>query len=288
MNGIVVCPIFDRPAFLHVWVDYIVKATDADKMRYIFAADTGFDRRNIEVLKSFPYEYAILERKTKIVGIGKQSNNVLMGLKAAYEHCEGKPIFYVEDDVFIGTDFFTMGADILADAPDVLCCILSKNVNAADTPVNDLCGYYTKISNEYQGIGSVFNPYMFKEFIMPHICTEYVTRPRDYCLRFKSATLGADFCEQDGLIRRIIEANKLPVAFSCVPRCFHAGFFGYHRLTAKDVQRLPLEKQVEQVYKIAFDVNELRKVAQAENLVYDSLPVDLNTKHETIKTYNFR
>ena len=286
MNGIVVCPIFNRPAFLHVWVDYIVKATGADKMRYIFAADTGFDRRNIDILRSFPYEYAILERKTKIVGIGKQSNNVLMGMKAAYENCEGKPIYYVEDDVFIASDFFTMGADIINAEPDILCCILSKNVNAADTPENDLNGYYVKVSNEYQGIGSVFNPAKFNEYIMPHICTEYVTRPRDYCLRhFPRTTLGAEFCEQDGLIRRIIEANRLPVAFSCVPRCFHAGFFGYHRLTAKHVQALPLDRQIQQVYKIAFDVEELRKVAQAENLVYDSMPVNLGTSHEGIKRY---
>ena len=286
MNGIVVCPIFDRPAFLHVWVDYIVKATDADKMRYIFAADSGFDRRNIDVLRSFPYEYAILERRTKIAGVGKQSNNVLMGLKAAYENCDGKPIYYIEDDVFVSTDFFTMGADILADSPDVLCCILSKNVNAPDTPENDLNGYYVKVSNEYQGIGSIFNPSKFSEYIMPHICTEYVTRPRDYCLRrFPRTALGAEYCEQDGLIRRIIEANKLPVAFSCVPRCFHAGFFGYHRMTAKHVRAMPLDKQIRQVYKIAFNVEELRKVAQAENLVYDSMPVNLDTSHGAIKRY---
>jgi hypothetical protein len=77
----------------------------------------------------------------------------------------------------------------------------------------------------------------------------------------------------------MIEANELPVAFSCVPRCFHAGFFGYHRFFAGHIKNLPIEKQCEQIKRIAFDTDELRKIVKAENLVNDSKPVNLLTAH---------
>lgn len=283
MNGIVIIPAFDRPAFLQVCIDHILKADNAGEMRYIFALDTGAHPHNLDVIKAFPHEHAVLNRQTKILGIGKQSNNVLMGLKAGLEHGEGKPIYYIEDDVFIGKDFFTFGAEILQREPDCLCAILSHNVNAKDATTPDADGYYVKRSNEYQGIGSIFNPAVFERYVLPHICQEYVTNPRMYCTRFKSHSLGADFCEQDGLIRRIIEANGLPVAFAHVPRCFHAGFFGYHRMTAGHIKKLPLSQQITRIYEIAFDVDQLRKIAQAENLVYDSMPQNLNTHHEQCK-----
>ena len=278
MNGIVIIPAFDRPAFLQVCIDHILKADGAETMRYIFALDTGYHPDNLKVINGFPFQYAVLPRKSKVVGIGKQSNNVLMGLLAGLNYCDGKPIYYIEDDVFIGKDFFTFGAKMLE--PDTLCAVLSKNVNGNDTVTDDLNAYYTKLSNEYQGIGSIFNPSMLERYIKPHICTEYVLQPRAYCLQhFPKTLLGADYCEQDGLIRRIIEKNGLKVAFSHVPRCFHAGFFGYHRLTAHHVRKLPLKEQVKKIYQIAFNVDELRKVALSENLVYDSMPVNLETNH---------
>lgn len=280
MNGIVVIPAFDRPAFLKLCIEHIINADQADTMRYIFTLDNGFHAENLNVLKDFPFEHAVVQRKTRIIGIGKQSNNVLMGLLDGLIHGEGKPIYYVEDDVFIGKDFFTFGAKILENEPDAICAILSHNVNAKDNTTDNVNAYYTKYSNEYQGIGSIFNPAVFEKYIRPHICQEYILNPQGYCRQFKSTTLGDAFCEQDGLIRRIIEANKLKVCYSHVPRCFHAGFFGYHRMTAGHIKRLPIDRQVERIRQIAFNVSELSKIAQAENLVYDSMPVNLQTQHE--------
>ena len=280
MKGIVLIPAFDRPAFLQICVDHILRADEADQYRYIFALDSGHDRKNYDVIKAFPLNHAILERKTKIIGIAKQSNNVLMGMKCALENCDGGTIHYIEDDVFIGKDYFTFTEEVLRRQPGVLCCVASMNVNDNDPVTDDLNAYYVKQTNQYQGIGAAFNSDVYRRYVLPHICTEYVTNPRGYCATmFPLATLGLEFCEQDGLMRRIIQQNNLEVAFCHVPRCFHGGFFGYHRVRAKHIQKLPVDAQIRRIYDIAFNIENLRKVAEHENLVRDSMPVNLDTSH---------
>ena len=279
MLGTVVICAYNRPAFLKICLDYICKADMADEMQYVFCLDYGFDARCLKVINDFPLTKAISKRTYHILGDGKQSNNVLTGLYNASQY--KLPVFYIEDDVFIGKDFFTFGLEIMAKEPKVLCAILSKNHNHNDNPPADLNGYYVKkITNEYQGIGSVFNPALFTRYITPHVVPDYFMRIRDYCkTHFPSSVLGSDYSEQDGLIRRIIEANYLPVAFSCVPRCFHAGFFGYHRSFAPHIKNMHIDKQVEHIKGIAFNVDQLRAVVKRENLVQDSLPCDLLTEH---------
>lgn len=282
MLATVVIPCFNRIAFLKICLEHILKADKCDEMQYIFALDFGYDNRLLQVIDEFPLTKAISKRTYHILGDGKQSNNVLTGLLQGAKL--KLPVFYVEDDVFIGKDFFTCGLEMLQQEPKALCAILSKNVNGKETPEADLDGYYVKYSNEYQGIGSVFNHNVFLETVAPHIVPEYILRTRQYCKsKFPNSSLGSEFSEQDGLIRRIIEANRLPVAFSCVPRCFHAGFYGYHRFFAQHIKSMPVDKQIEHIKGIAFNVEQLRAVVKQENLVQDSLPVDLNTEHKKMK-----
>jgi hypothetical protein len=284
MLATVVIPAFNRPAFLKICCEYILKADLCDRMQYVFCLDYGYDKRCLDVINDFPLTKAISTRSYQVMGDGKQSNNVLTGLLNASKI--GLPVFYVEDDVFIGKDFFTFGLDLLKKEPKILCGILSKNHNQQDNPPQNADGYYVKLSNQYQGIGSIFNPSLFMQHIAPHVVSDYILNTRRYCRsHFPSSALGTDYSEQDGLIRRIIEKNNLLVAFSCVPRCFHAGFFGYHRFFAPHVKKLPLDKQVEQIKGIAFNVEQLRSVVRNENLIQDSLPCDLETQHTDIKKY---
>lgn len=282
MLGTVILPCMSRPAFLKICLEYILKADSCEQFQYIFQLDYGYDKRNLDVIKEFPLSKAISAIIYMINGPGKQSNNVLTGLEKAARI--GLPVVYIEDDIFIGKDFFTFGLDMIKE-PDLLCAILSKNHNSIDNPPENLNGYYVKENhNCYQGLGTIFNPEMFNKYVLSHVVPDYVLRPIQYCKQFfPNTSLGTEFAEQDGLIRRIIEKNKLKVAFSCVPRCFHAGFFGYHRVFAKHIQGMPINKQVEQIKGIAFNIEQLRSIVRQENLVQDSLPVNLMTEHEKVE-----
>lgn len=282
MKGIVVIPCFNRIGFLKICIDYIYEAEQAEQYYYIFCVDYGYDKRILDLIRKFKYTYAISERKYLVNGIGKQSANVLFGFKEALQYCEDKPIYYIEDDVFIGKDFFTFGEKIIKKE-DVFCAILSKNHNCNDITLNNINAYYVKKSNEYQGIGTVYNSDLMRKFLLPHINHDYIYNPLYYVAKNFNSKFGNEFCEQDGLIRRIIEAEELSVAFSHVPRCFHAGFFGYHRSAFSFIQNMPINEQVKRIKEIAFNVEMLKDYVNDVHLIKDSEPVDLSIKHSFCK-----
>jgi hypothetical protein len=66
-----------------------------------------------------------------------------------------------------------------------------------------------------------------QSLIAPHVNMSYLRRPKKYLRRhFAASAVGLGFVEQDGLARRIQEQSTFPIAWPCVPRAFHAGFFG--------------------------------------------------------------
>lgn len=278
MKNCVVIPCYDRPEYLELCLSFIQMADGWKENDYIFAIDNGARNENIGVIANFTAanKYTVRPQKT-ITGVGKQSYNVLSGLVAA-AHMNYELVHYIEDDVFIAQDFFTFTKKIHAKEPELFCSIMSKNVNGDDRVTINQDAYYVKHTNQYQGIGSTFKGEMIKKYITPHYCNEYFQRPSSYVQIWFESALSNEFCEQDGLIRRIIEKDNLPVAFAHVPRCFHAGFYGYHR---NPHMRIPnnAEQKKKLIMEYSFSPEKLSKVVQSENLVTDSYPINLQTAH---------
>jgi hypothetical protein len=283
MLGTVTIPCFDRPAFLKICIEHILRADKADEFQFIFCLDYGFDVRNMDIIKEFPLRKATNFIEYKVMGWGKQSNNVLTGLCKAANL--GLPIYYIEDDIMIGKDFFTFGSELIQQEPGILAAILSKNNWGDRNKCDDVNGYsIIDQTNNFQCLGTIYNPDMFLKWVAPHHIPEYIYRQPQYVKdNFPGSPLDLNYVEQDGLIRRIVEKNNLKLAYSCVPRCFHAGFYGYNRTQLRHVKGMTFDRQVELIRRVAFNPTELRKLVKNEEFVRDSLPVDLNTEHSCVK-----
>ena len=119
MSDIVIIPAFSRPEFLHYCLDQITKADESDTVEIVVFLDKGFDPQNINIIKQYQKKLKVHEfhqtphqRKdgARVVNynkLTKQSRNVMCGLISGAEASDNL-VFLIEDDIFIGKDFFTM------------------------------------------------------------------------------------------------------------------------------------------------------------------------------------
>lgn len=283
----VVCiPAFSRPDFLEVCLDHIVKADDFDKHKYLFCLDYGYNPDVIKVINKYPLMAAAMKVPDNHLKEGKQSYNVINGLIIAAEVSDDK-VYYIEDDCLIAKDFFTFTGGVV-EKEDVYCCIASMSDRPTIKAVNDENCYYVKENdNDYRGIGVCFSTAKLNEYLKPHHDMRYYRNIKGYCLKyFPDSILKGQWTEQDGLQRRIIEKNKLKVAFSSVPRCFHAGFYGYHRSVKVAYDILSHEDKVKFIYDHVFDLEKVKSISNNTDWISDSIPVNLNTKHNKIINQN--
>ena len=284
--SVVVIPAFSRCDFLEVCLDHICKADEFEKHNYLFCLDYGYNPELIKIINKYPITAALLKVPNNHLKDGKQSHNVINGLVTAAGHSDDK-VYYIEDDCLIAKDFFTFCGGVV-DKEDVYCCIASKTDRPTIEPVNDENCYYIKENdNDYRGIGVCFSTAKINEYLKPHDDMRYYRNIKGYCLRyFPDSELKGQWTEQDGLQRRIIEKNKLRVAFSSVPRCFHAGFYGYHRSVKVAYDMLSHEDKVRFIYDHVFDLEKVREISNNKEWIHDSIPVNLNTNHSKIINQN--
>jgi len=277
--NVCVIPAFNRPEYLHICLEFIQKADGAENLVYIFALDRGANPENEKIINKFPFKKFTVAPHLVINGIAKQSFNVLNGLIAG-ANMSDELVFYVEDDVFVGKDFFTFSEKIHKKEKGIFCSILSHNVNGHDKTINDLNAYYTKKTHEYCGIGSCYKAKALLKYVLPDFNNDYFKQPLTYVkLHYPKSVLNNSYYEQDGLIRRILEHNGLSVAFAHVPRCFHAGFYGYHRSPKVNVRDLNQREKIKLIKDVVFDFEKLKKISEIGWYAEDSKPVELNTNH---------
>ena len=284
--SVVVIPCFSRADFLEVCLDHIVKADDFDKHKYLFCLDYGYNPEVVKIINKYPLTAALLKVPDNHLKDGKQSFNVINGLVTAAGLSDDK-VYYIEDDCLISKDFFTFTAGVV-EKEDVYCCIASMSDRPTIKPVDDGNCYYVKENdNDYRGIGVCFSTAKLNEYLKPHHDMRYYRNIKGYCTRyFPDSILKGQWTEQDGLQRRIIEKNKLKVAFSSVPRCFHAGFYGYHRSVKVAYDVLSHEDKVKFIYDHVFDLEKVKSISNNTDWIQDSIPVNLNTNHDTIINQN--
>jgi len=271
-------PNFNRPEYLKLCTDLILKSQGARDNLYLFALDYGFDSKLLEVINKFPLASKIIKTPNKISGNMKQSFNVLNGLLEAYKLSDNL-IYIIEDDIFIGRDFFKFHEAVQSNK--LFCSIATKNHNSNFTMLNDLNAYYYGYSMDYQSLGVCMNKNSI-DLIRPHINDDYFSNPQDYVSKNFNSFLGSSYCEQDGLIRRIREESNLEVAFPHIPRAYHAGFYGYHRYSNLPKTKT-YEEKVSMLKRICFSKEEMKKVCLNDLYYFDSEPIDLDTDFTEMK-----
>lgn len=283
MNTVVI-PCFNRPEFLFWCLERIKLADGAERNQYLFCLDYGHAKENHEIISAFPFKKQVVVRPRTQNQITKQSRNVLEGLKEAASMSGNTDaiVYLIEDDVMIATDFF-LWHERIHTAENVFAAIGSKNVNrVVNFGSNRLEDYYLS-NTDYCGIGASFRVLILEAFVFPHVVNAYYDNCISYVITmFPNSIIGHSFAEQDGLIRRIQIESGLPTCYPCVPRSFHAGFYGKGRQQRFYIA--DLKKRISKIGEIIFSKGQMAKFAQSEYFYYDSEPIDLN--HDSNYTLN--
>ena len=261
--NIVIMPGHSRPEYFKVWTELVQKAKGANELFYLFCLDSGYDPRYMDLIYEFPFECAYIEMpKEDGLTLGKQSRNVLNGMIAAAQQTD-EFVYYVEEDVFIGVDFFRWHQEIHKREKTIFCSIATKSNNTQYTVDGFTSHYYLTSECDYQALGVCFRKEVILNFIAPHYNDSYLTNPVGYCLRhFPLSVIGSKWTEQDGLIRRILELKRLRVAYPCLPFAFHSGFYGYNR--QPEVMRKTYEQKLKLIRDVCFDKVKMRlKIGRA-------------------------
>ena len=284
-RDILVCPLWQRPEFLRVWIEVITRSEMADQLFYIFCLDHGYDTRHLKILKEdFPFDYGIIKMPKSSYKLGKQSFNVLNGMLSA-AHKSGRLVFYVEEDIFPGKDFFKLHYEIHKQQSDIFCSIGTRCNNSPWITDGYLQHYYLSNRPDYQSWGSCFKKEVILKYIMPHFNEDYFKDPNGYCARnFAGSVVGNRFTEQDGLIRRIVEKTDLKIAYPHVARAYHAGFYGYNRKGKG--RHLSYDEKVELVRQVAFNPDMMKEHSVNEGYYKDSKPIDLDTDFTILELVN--
>jgi len=280
----VIMPGHSRPEYFKVWTELVKKAEGADKLFYIFCLDSGYDPIYDKLIDEFPYECGVIKMPVQPgLALGKQSRNVLNGMIAGAKYSD-KYVFYVEEDIFIGREFFKWHYAVQKQQKDLFCSVGTKSNNTQYTVDGFASHYYVTDEPDYQALGNCFRKEVILDLIAPHFCDAYLTKPTEYCMRnWPKSFIGSIWTEQDGLIRRILEQKKMKVAYPCLPFGFHSGFYGYNRLP--HLLNKKYEDRLEMVREVCFDKTKMKELLQplGESYWKDSIPCELDTHFDTLK-----
>jgi hypothetical protein len=215
--------------------------------------------------------------------LGKQSRNVLNGLVAAAQNAD-ELVYYVEEDVFIGVDFFRWHKEVHKREKNIFCSIGTKSNNFKYTVDDFPSHYFISREPDYQALGNCFKKNVILDLIYPHFNDYYLSNPTAYCLRhFPLSSIGSIWTEQDGLIRRIMELKKLSVAYPCLPFAYHSGFYGYNR--QPELMRKSYEEKLALIRDVCFDKVKMRLMSEHMGASYwmDSIPCELDLTFDKLK-----
>lgn len=285
-NTVVVVVAYERPEMLNVCLEYVEKAEHSRENKYLFALDSGYNPENKTVISSWVRKTGVTAKTTVQTIVGgspntKQSRNVLEGYRKALELFSPQRVILLEEDIIVAKDFFDWHAKVHQQDGNFFCSIATKNHNSPVPFEENPETYYVSYKADYQSLGVCWEP-KFLERVLLHATPAYYQKPRHYLdTAFPNSVYrNSVYTEQDGLIRRVVEAQWLPVAFPTLPRAFHAGYYGYHR-PSSNVPVGSLADRTGVLKEIIFDKERMKELSG--HLYYDSIPLD-NMETETPKT----
>ena len=277
-RDVVLIPCWRRPEFLWHCLENLTQADGIEQLQVIFRPDHGHDPAILEVISEFAARLADSEvdvpprcpyRRTK------QSANVLTGYLLAAARARAY-VFMIEEDIIVARDFFRWHYAVQAAEQELFCSLSTRNTNRV-VPANDAPRLYYRTTLDYCSLGVCFERSVITQLIAPHVRREYFQDPSAYCARhFPSSQVGAGYVEQDGLIRRVQEAQgeQRPIAYPDRPRAYHAGFIGYHRAGRLEGS---LRERIRQVGSIIYNSESMRQAIANPEHIADSIPIPLDT-----------
>ena len=275
---VLLLPCWRRPEFLWHCLDNLTRATGFDRLHVVFRPDYGHDPDLIGVIRAFADRLPSYEIDRPVrcpYRRSRQSANLLGGYLLAAARAR-RLVFMVEEDVIVARDFFRWHYAAHAAEPALFCSLSTRNHNRAVAANDDPRSYYLT-TLDYCSLGVAMKRSIIEQLIAPHVCRAYFEQPADYCRRhFPGSRVGSQFIEQDGLIRRVQEAEGLrrPIAYPYRPRAYHAGFFGYHRAGRLEGD---LADRIRAVGQVIYNCERMRQVIDKSEHVADSVPVPLQT-----------
>lgn len=275
--NVVLIPAFNRPEFLWLCLEHIIKNSDYNENHYIINLDKGYRRQNIDVINAFRKHFNSLEKyeiKTNVNGVAKQSHGLLKGFQYAQSKSSDL-VYMIEEDIMVSDQFFRWHKAIHQREPNIYCSIATRNNNTRLAPVNDYSKYYL-MKGDYQSLGVCFKRDQLNH-ILKHANNSYYNAPFHYCAtHWPKSPISNNFVEQDGLHRRILIELDLDVAFSYDGFAFHGGYYGYHR-TVRETGTM--EQKIEKIRNIIFNPVTMKEKVLANGhplaYYYDSEPVPL-------------
>lgn len=270
--NIILIPCANRPEFLYYCVEKLKKCEEAKEMLTLFHVDFKHDKYIHNIVNRYPYNKEVIINERH--GWNKLPVNILRGYKKAVERTD-EYVFMIEEDVMVGTDFFNWHIKIHEKEKNIFCSIASRNNNLdRDLQLDHSFAKYYLSHNTYQSLGVCFKKGVLNDFVLPHANKEYFINNEQYCLsHFPDSQFKRQWTEQAGLIRRIQEKNRMPIAYPFIPRAFHAGFYGKNRTGQIKGNIL---KKINQLGQIIFDNGAMKANSMHERYYDDSKPIELN------------
>jgi hypothetical protein len=229
MTELVIVTAWKRPDFLSACLQRLLAADDG-RQRYSISFDRGFARECAPVATAFTRRLGTRAQIRRRVQHRYRGNsyNVLMSYREAL--AAGPDLVHlVEDDIFVGADYFEFHRRAHQLAPDAFSVSACRNQQfpPEHNPPDEEDAVYRHVS--YQSIGVSFRPEPLRQ-VVEHARHDYFARPVAYCRQhWPHSAINPNNAEQDGLIHRMIEASGRPTLYPFSPRAYHAGFVGYHR-----------------------------------------------------------
>jgi hypothetical protein len=226
VTEIVIVPAWRRPGFLAATLRCLAAADDGDLVYWI-GLDRGHNREVMRVAQEFVGRFggraAIKPRMHPYRG---NSYNVLMLYREALEAAP-ELVHLVEEDIFVGADYYAYHRSAHKLAPSAFAVSAARNQDIPGDPPPVADQVY--LAMRYQSIAVSFHPERL-DLVVSHMRPDYFRDPINYCRRrFPRTRIPVANAEQDGLINRIVEDQRMHVVYPTQPRAYHAGFVGYHR-----------------------------------------------------------
>lgn len=231
---IVLIPTYNRPDYLRLCLEYLSRAEGSSTKDIRIYVDRGKSliREIYEVVNDFRCVLNPTVFFRDEHSYHGNSYNTLEAYREAYQS-DAEFVYLVEDDVLVQPDFFRWHEEVQKQN-DFMCSIAyrcSRNPQVTRDPIleKDPEAYFVS-AQDYASIGVCWKRQKLAE-VVKHACPEYYRDMTKYAfVHFPNNRFIECFTEQDGLIMRIMGETHGLTAWPYMPRAYHIGFSGYHRL----------------------------------------------------------
>ena len=171
-------------------------------------------------------------------------------------------VYLVEDDVLVSPDFFSWHEAVAEAEQEAACSIAyrcSRN-SEARTDITDPGAYFTT-ARDYASIGVRWSKERLKT-LLEHAKSEYYANQASYLFGVNSPITDSENASPNktALSCDFWTRRNGPLCWPYVPRCYHMGWYGYHRPRGKRPSGF-LEDKINGIKRVLRDSKTLEHMA---------------------------